>query len=100
MGFVFFPCTTCVRILLSPSIWMSINLACAAALIPLRVAVASATNADAAPRLNAAAYRKHPFQSQMINPPSTAPCELLDPSQLILTNLPCDFCQDIHCVFL
>ena len=66
---------------------MSVKPACAAALIPLRRAVASATNTEAALRLKVAACENRPFQSQMRNPP-TAPCELLDPSKLSLTNPP------------
>jgi len=87
--------TAWIRMRLSPSIWILVNPACVAALVPFRMAVTSAKNTDTTPKLNAAAYRNRPVQSRMRNP-ATAPWEFLDPSKLILTNLPWSFLHVIH----
>ena len=69
-----------------------------AALIPLRIIVASVTKIDDLPKLNAEAWMNFPSQSRMMNPPA-APCDDLDPSKLILMNPPRGFFHATQYVF-
>ena len=86
-------------ILLSPSTWMSVKPACMADLIPLRIAVASATNTKATPMLNIAACMNFLCQSRMMSPPA-ATWEFLDSLKLILTNPSLALLPVIHLVCL
>jgi len=92
-GVWMWPWTTWIRVLLSPLVWISVNLACIASLIPLLIVVASTSKTNTAPRYNDDACTNLPSQlwritkNESFNPATV--CDDLDPSKLILMNPPC-----------
>ena len=79
-----------MSILLSHAMWVSVNLVCIAALVPFIIIIASGTKTDVTSKLYDYARKNLPFPLLMMKS-STAPCDVLDPSKVILMNLPCGF---------